>query len=58
MDTKIIIGIPSPWTTRSDIVTSILQHSGGFIFAGLVLMDTVTKQQHSCHLGSFPRVPV
>jgi hypothetical protein len=44
MDTKIIIGVPGPWATRSDMVTSIAQRSGGFIFAGLVLMDTTTKQ--------------
>lgn len=44
MDTKIIIGIPGSWATRSDIVASIARHSGGFIFAGLVLMDTATKQ--------------
>jgi len=44
MDTKIIIGVPGTWATRTDIVTSIAQRSGGFIFAGLVLMDTSTKR--------------
>jgi hypothetical protein len=44
MDAKIIIGIPGLWATRTDIVTSIAQHSGGFIFAGFVLMDTATTQ--------------
>jgi len=44
MDAKIIIGIPGPWATRTDIVTTIAQRSGGFVFAGLVLMDTVTNQ--------------
>jgi len=44
MDSKIIIGVPGTWATRTDIVTSIAQRSGGFIFAGLVIMDTTTKQ--------------
>src|SRR6266852_1624628 len=44
MGTKIIIGVPGAWATRTDIVTSIVEHSGGFIFAGLVLFDTATKQ--------------
>lgn len=44
MDTNIIIGIPGLWAARADIVTSIAQRSGGLLFAGLILMDTVTKQ--------------
>src|SRR5215472_3880390 len=44
MDTKIVIGVPGPWSTRSDIVTSIAQRSHGFIYAGLILMDTTTQQ--------------
>jgi len=55
MDTRIIIGVPGPWPTRSDIVTSIAQRSGGFIFAGLVLMDTATKQ--GCTLEVYDHDP-
>lgn len=41
---QIIIGIPGPWQTQSDIVTAIAKHSGGFLFAGRVLMELATKQ--------------
>jgi hypothetical protein len=44
MDPKIIIGVPGLWTSQTEIVTSIAQRSGGFIFAGLVLLETATKQ--------------
>jgi hypothetical protein len=43
-DTRIIIGVPGAWATQKDVVTSIARHSGGFIFAGLVIMDTTTRQ--------------
>lgn len=44
MSKQIIIGIPGPWQTQSDIVTAIAKHSGGFLFAGRVLMELATKQ--------------
>jgi hypothetical protein len=63
MDSKIIIGVPGPWATRADIVTSIAQRSGGFIFAGLILMDTTIKKGftvevygHDAHLQEAFRV--
>jgi len=44
LNAKIIIGVPGLWATRTDIVTSIALRSGGFLFAGLVLMDRATQQ--------------
>jgi len=47
---KIIIGVPGLWPTRTEIVTSIAQHSRGFIFAGLILMDTKTNQGYTLEI--------
>src|SRR5262249_1875219 len=47
---KIIIGVPGPWPTRSDIVTSIAQLSGGFLFAGMILLDTKTNQGYTLEI--------
>ena len=38
-----VIGIPGRWLNRSDIVTSIASRSGGYLFAGMVLMRIGTK---------------
>jgi Domain of unknown function (DUF4261) len=38
-----VIGIPGRWPTRSDIVTSIASRSGGYLFAGMVMMKIGTK---------------
>jgi hypothetical protein len=38
-----VIGIPGRWPNRSDIVTSIASRSGGYIFAGMVMMKIGTK---------------
>jgi len=35
---SIILGIPGNWKSRSEIVTSIVAKSGGFLFAGEILM--------------------
>ncbi len=39
----IILGIPGKWKDRTEIVTSIATQSGGYLFAGKVLMHTETK---------------
>jgi hypothetical protein len=39
-----VIGIPGRWPDRSDIVTSIASRSGGYLFAGMVLMKIGTKE--------------
>jgi hypothetical protein len=38
-----VIGIPGRWADRSDIVTSIASRSGGYLFAGMVMMKIGTK---------------
>jgi len=42
-DPAIVLGIPGKWKDRTDIVTSIVQHSGGYLFAGKVLMHVESK---------------
>jgi hypothetical protein len=41
---KIIIGIPGAWPSRKDIVTSIALKSEGYLFAGMILMETASKE--------------
>ncbi len=41
---EIVLCIPGPWTDRSDLVESIVKDSGGYIFAGMVLMHMETSQ--------------
>src|SRR3954471_24226893 len=55
METKIIIGVPGFWESRKDIVISIAKSSGGLLFAGMVLMDTTTKQ--ACELDVYGHDP-
>jgi hypothetical protein len=38
-----VIGIPGRWPTRSDIVTSVASRSGGYLFAGMVMMKIGEK---------------
>jgi Domain of unknown function (DUF4261) len=38
-----VIGIPGRWPNRSDIVTSIASRSGGYLFAGMVMMKIGSK---------------
>jgi hypothetical protein len=40
---KIIVGVPGLWPSRSEVVTSIATKSGGYLFAGMVLMEVATK---------------
>ncbi len=46
MGACIIIGVPGHWPSRQDIVTSIAERSGGFLFAGMVLMEIATKKAY------------
>lgn len=41
---EIVLCIPGPWADRSELVQSIVKDSGGYIFAGMVLMNLETKQ--------------
>jgi len=38
-----VIGIPGQWTNRTDIVNSIATRSGGYLFAGMVMIKTGMK---------------
>jgi Domain of unknown function (DUF4261) len=38
-----ILCVPGLWKTRSDLVTSIAEHSGGYLFAGVILMHIETQ---------------
>ena len=42
-----IIGVPGRWATRSDIVTSIVKSSGGYLFAGMILMHMESQVHFS-----------
>lgn len=37
-----VIGVPGRWPNRSDIVTSIASRSGGYLFAGVIMIKTGT----------------
>jgi len=39
----IILGIPGKWKDHSDIVTSIVSNSGGYLFAGKILMHVESR---------------
>lgn len=43
---RIILGIPGKWPTRSDIVRAIAEFSGGYLFAGAILMKTSAPKLH------------
>ncbi|MBL8203872.1 MAG: DUF4261 domain-containing protein [Blastocatellia bacterium] len=43
---KIVLCIPGQWKDRTDIVTSIAEKSGGWLFAGAVLMEVATGQHY------------
>jgi hypothetical protein len=38
-----VIGIPGRWPSRNDIVTSIASRSGGYLFAGMIMMKIGEK---------------
>lgn len=40
----IVIGIPGKWKNRDAIVAAIAQHSGGYIFSGMMLSHTKTNE--------------
>ena len=52
---KSIIGIPGNWNSHSEIVESIALHSGGYLFAGMILMNTETKW--SCTVDIYDHDP-
>lgn len=39
-----VIGVPGRWANQTDIVTSIIKRSGGYLFAGLLMMHMETKE--------------
>lgn len=41
---QIVLGVPGPWPTRSDIVKEIAGHSGGLIFVGNHLFNPATSE--------------
>jgi hypothetical protein len=43
---EIVLCIPGPWADRTELVQSIVKHSGGYIFAGMVLMHLDTHQSY------------
>jgi hypothetical protein len=44
---EIVIGIPGQWPTRSDLVKDIANRSGGYLFAGMILMHVATGEAFS-----------
>lgn len=43
-EVEIVLCIPGPWATRSQLVESIFKNSDGYIFAGMILMHIETNQ--------------
>lgn len=41
---EIVISVPGKWKDRSEVVKSIAQNSGGYIFAGMVMIHVETKE--------------
>jgi hypothetical protein len=44
-----VIGIPGRWPNRNDIVTAIASRSGGYLFAGMVIMKIGTQDACGMH---------
>lgn len=40
---KLVLCIPGPWASRTEFLTKIVEASGGYLFAGRVLMHSETK---------------
>jgi Domain of unknown function (DUF4261) len=40
---KTVVGVPGRWATHSDLVKAIARDSGGYIFAGMIIMDVATQ---------------
>ena len=51
----IVVGVPGKWADRSAILESIVKHSGGYLFAGMLLMHIETKW--SCSLEIYENDP-
>jgi hypothetical protein len=47
---QIVVGIPGRWPNRSDIVTSIASRSGGYLFAGMVMMNIGTRDRFTVEI--------
>lgn len=43
---EIVLCVPGPWADRGELVQSIVRDSGGYIFAGMILMHMETKQSY------------
>lgn len=43
---EIVLCVPGPWADRGELVQSIVKDSGGYIFAGMILMHMETKQSY------------
>ena len=41
---RIIVGVPGTWPSRTALVQAVAGESGGYLFAGRVLMNTATKE--------------
>jgi len=41
---RIIVGVPGSWPSRTALVQAVAGESGGYLFAGRVLMNTATKE--------------
>lgn len=52
---QIVIGIPGRWPDRADIITSIAERSGGYLFAGMFMVKIGSKD--SCRVEIYERDP-
>ena len=43
-EVEIVLCIPGPWENRSEFVERIVKDSGGYIFAGMILMNIETQE--------------
>lgn len=43
---EIVLCIPGPWADRSELIRSLIENSGDYIFAGMILMHIETKQAY------------
>ena len=52
---QVVIGVPGQWTNDAEIVSSIAENSGGYLFAGSVLINIESKW--SCMLEVYDHEP-
>jgi hypothetical protein len=50
-----VLCIPGPWRSRTDLIAALISSNSGYLFAGQLLMNVVTK--HSCELDFQPADP-